>query len=104
MRVAFEAGHKGWGKSVIIGVAPAGSLVQTAPFQLVTGRVWMGSAFGGVKGRTQVPEFVERHLKGDFWLTEYITDRMPMDDVNEALHIMHTPGNMSVRTVFSHKH
>ena len=100
MRSAIEACHKGWGKSVIIGVAPAGSVVQTAPFQLVTGRVWMGSAFGGVKGRTQVPEFVERHLKNEFWLSEYITDRMPIEDVNKALDLMHTPGNMSIRTVF----
>lgn len=100
MRAALEAGHKGWGKSIVIGVAPAGSVLQTAPFQLVTGRVWMGSAFGGVKGRTQVPQFVERYLKGEFWLDEFITDKMPIEDVNKALDLMHTPGNVSIRTVF----
>lgn len=94
MRSALEACHKGWGQSIIIGVAPSGELIQTAPFQLVTGRVWKGSAFGGVKGRTQVPQFIDKYLEGKFMLDEFITDIMPIDQINKALDLMHTPGNL----------
>ncbi len=70
MRSALECCHKGWGESVIIGVAGAGQEISTRPFQLVTGRVWRGSAFGGVKGRSELPEYVERYLRGEFKLDQ----------------------------------
>ncbi|MCO4322125.1 S-(hydroxymethyl)glutathione dehydrogenase/class III alcohol dehydrogenase [Aliidiomarina quisquiliarum] len=88
MRSALECAHKGWGESVIIGVAGAGQEISTRPFQLVTGRVWRGSAFGGVKGRTELPEYVERYLAGEFKLSDFITHTMPLEQINEAFELM----------------
>lgn len=89
MRSALECCHKGWGESVIIGVAGAGQEIATRPFQLVTGRVWRGSAFGGVKGRTQLPEYVDRYMKGEIKIDEMVTFTMPLDDINKAFDLMH---------------
>lgn len=89
MRSALECCHKGWGESVIIGVAGAGQEIATRPFQLVTGRVWRGSAFGGVKGRTQLPDYVERYLKGEIKIDEMVTYTMPLDEINKAFDLMH---------------
>lgn len=89
MRSALECCHKGWGESVIIGVAGAGQEIATRPFQLVTGRVWRGSAFGGVKGRTQLPEYVDRYMKGEIKIDEMVTYTMPLDDINRAFDLMH---------------
>ena len=84
MRAALEACHKGWGESIVIGVAAAGQEISTRPFQLVTGRVWKGCAFGGVKGRTQLPGLVDDYLNGDLKVDEFITHRQPLDKVNQA--------------------
>ncbi len=89
MRSALECCHKGWGQSVIIGVAGAGQEISTRPFQLVTGRVWRGSAFGGVKGRSELPDYVERYLKGEIRIDEMVTRTMPLDDINRAFELMH---------------
>ena len=89
MRAALEACHKGWGTSVIIGVAPSGTEISTRPFQLVTGRVWKGSAFGGVKGRTQLPDIVEEYMKGELKVDEYVTHRFNLEDINKAFDVMH---------------
>jgi S-(hydroxymethyl)glutathione dehydrogenase/alcohol dehydrogenase len=89
MRSALECCHKGWGESIIIGVAGAGQEIATRPFQLVTGRVWRGSAFGGVKGRSQLPGYVERYMQGEIKLDEMITYTMPLDDINKAFDLMH---------------
>jgi S-(hydroxymethyl)glutathione dehydrogenase/alcohol dehydrogenase len=89
MRSALECCHKGWGESVIIGVAGAGQEIATRPFQLVTGRVWRGSAFGGVKGRTQLPDYVDRYMKGEIKIDEMVTYTMPLDDINKAFDLMH---------------
>lgn len=97
MRAALECCHKGWGESVIIGVAGAGQEISTRPFQLVTGRVWRGSAFGGVKGRTQLPGMVEDAMRGDIDLDPFITHNMPLDQINEAFDLMHE--GKSIRTV-----
>jgi S-(hydroxymethyl)glutathione dehydrogenase/alcohol dehydrogenase len=97
MRSALECCHKGWGESVIIGVAGAGKEISTRPFQLVTGRVWRGSAFGGVKGRTELPDYVERYLAGEFKLSDFITHTMPLEDINESFELMHK--GESIRTV-----
>ncbi|WP_346992984.1 S-(hydroxymethyl)glutathione dehydrogenase/class III alcohol dehydrogenase [Alteromonas gracilis] len=97
MRSALECCHKGWGESVIIGVVSAGQEISTRPFQLVTGRVWRGSAFGGVKGRTQLPGIVEQYLNGDFGLQEFITHTMGLDDINDAFDLMHK--GESIRSV-----
>src|SRR5690625_498891 len=97
MRQALECCHKGWGESVIIGVAGAGQEISTRPFQLVTGRVWRGSAFGGVKGRTELPEYVERYLAGEFKLDDFITHTMGLEDINKAFDLMH--GGESIRSV-----
>lgn len=97
MRQALECCHKGWGESVIIGVAGAGQEISTRPFQLVTGRVWRGSAFGGVKGRSQLPGIVEQYLNGEFGLQEFITHTMPLDDINTAFDLMHS--GESIRSV-----
>ncbi|KAF8418968.1 putative glutathione-dependent formaldehyde dehydrogenase [Tirmania nivea] len=88
MRAALEACHKGWGQSIIIGVAAAGEEISTRPFQLVTGRVWKGSAFGGVKGRTQLPDLVEDYLKGDLKVDEFITHRKVLDEINDGFETM----------------
>jgi len=97
MRSALECCHKGWGESVIIGVAGAGQEISTRPFQLVTGRVWRGSAFGGVKGRSELPEYVERYLKGEFKLDDFITHTMGLDDINHSFDLLHK--GESIRTV-----
>lgn len=97
MRSALECCHKGWGESVIIGVAGAGEEVCTRPFQLVTGRVWRGSAFGGVKGRTELPGYVQRYLDGEFELDTFITHTMGLTDINKAFDLMHE--GKSIRTV-----
>jgi S-(hydroxymethyl)glutathione dehydrogenase/alcohol dehydrogenase len=89
MRSALECCHKGWGESVIIGVAGAGEEIRTRPFQLVTGRVWRGSAFGGVKGRSQLPGFVERYLHGEIKIDEMITEVLPLEEINKAFDLMH---------------
>jgi len=97
MRSALECCHKGWGESVIIGVAGAGQEIATRPFQLVTGRVWRGSAFGGVKGRSQLPDYVERYMKGEIKIDEMVTFTMPLDDINRAFDLMHD--GEAIRTV-----
>ena len=97
MRSALECCHKGWGESVIIGVAGAGQEISTRPFQLVTGRVWRGSAFGGGKGRSELPEYVERYLRGEFKLDHFITHTMGLEDINEAFDLMHE--GKSIRSV-----
>ena len=97
MRAALECCHKGWGESVIIGVAGAGKEISTRPFQLVTGRVWRGSAFGGVKGRTQLPGMVEQAMRGEIALDPFITHELPLERINEAFELMHA--GKSIRTV-----
>ncbi len=97
MRSALECCHKGWGESVIIGVAEAGAEIATRPFQLVTGRVWRGSAFGGVRGRSELPDYVERYLKGEFRLDDFITHTMALDEINTAFDLMHE--GKSIRSV-----
>jgi len=97
MRAALECCHKGWGESTIIGVAGAGQEISTRPFQLVTGRVWRGSAFGGVKGRTELPSYVQKAQKGEIPLDAFITHNMPLEDINEAFELMHE--GKSIRTV-----
>lgn len=97
MRSALECCHKGWGESVVIGVAGAGQEISTRPFQLVTGRVWRGSAFGGVKGRSELPEYVERYLKGEFKLDDFITHTLALEEVNTAFDLMHA--GKSIRSV-----
>ena len=97
MRSALECCHKGWGESVIIGVAGAGQEISTRPFQLVTGRVWRGSAFGGVKGRTQLPGMVEDAMQGKIDLAPFVTHTMPLERINEAFDLMHE--GKSIRTV-----
>ena len=89
MRSALECCHKGWGESVIIGVAGAGQEISTRPFQLVTGRVWRGSAFGGVKGRSQLPGYVDRYLDGEIKIDEMISAVLPLDEINDAFESMH---------------
>ncbi len=89
MRSALECCHKGWGESIIIGVAGAGQEIATRPFQLVTGRVWRGSAFGGVKGRSQLPGYVERYLAGEIKVDEMVTKVLPLEQINDAFQLMH---------------
>ncbi|TPX46613.1 hypothetical protein SeLEV6574_g03142 [Synchytrium endobioticum] len=101
MRAALECCHKGWGVSTIIGVAGAGQEIQTRPFQLVTGRVWKGSAFGGVKGRTQLPGFVEDYMKGSLDLDSYVTHRYKLADINKAFEVMHD--GESIRSVIMYQ-
>ena len=97
MRQALECCHKGWGESTIIGVAGAGQEIATRPFQLVTGRVWRGSAFGGVKGRTELPGYVERAERGEIPLDIFITHTMGLEQINHAFDLMHE--GKSIRTV-----
>ena len=97
MRSALECCHKGWGESVIIGVAGAGQEIKTRPFQLVTGRVWRGSAFGGVRGRTELPGMVEQSMNGELDLDPFITHNLPLEQINEAFDLMHE--GKSIRTV-----
>ena len=97
MRDALECSHRGWGVSVIIGVAPAGAEISTRPFQLVTGRVWKGTAFGGAKGRTDVPKFVDWYMDGKIDIDPMITHTMPLEDINKAIDLMHN--GESIRSV-----
>ncbi len=97
MRTALECCHKGWGESVIIGVAGAGQEIATRPFQLVTGRVWRGTAFGGAKGRTDVPRIVDWYMDGKVNIDDLITHTMPLNDINNAFDLMHA--GESIRSV-----
>ncbi|MCG8504379.1 MAG: zinc-binding dehydrogenase, partial [Sphingomonadales bacterium] len=97
MRQALECCHKGWGESVIIGVAGAGQEIATRPFQLVTGRVWRGTAFGGARGRTDVPKIVDWYMDGKINIDDLITHTMPLDDINSAFDLMHA--GESIRSV-----
>ena len=97
MRQALECCHKGWGESVIIGVAGAGQEIATRPFQLVTGRVWRGTAFGGAKGRTEVPKIVDWYMEGKIDIDDLITHTMPLEDINKAFDLMHA--GESIRSV-----
>jgi len=90
MRQALEASHRGWGKSVIIGVAGAGQEISTRPFQLVTGRTWMGTAFGGARGRTDVPKIVDWYMDGKIQIDPMITHTMPLEDINKGFELMHS--------------
>lgn len=90
MRSALEACHKGWGESVIIGVAAAGKEISTRPFQLVTGRVWRGSAFGGVKGRSEMGGLIQKYLDGELKIDEFITHTFDFEQLNDALDAMHS--------------
>ncbi|MGH6914181.1 MAG: S-(hydroxymethyl)glutathione dehydrogenase/class III alcohol dehydrogenase [Geminicoccales bacterium] len=97
MRQALECCHKGWGESVIIGVAPAGAEISTRPFQLVTGRVWRGTAFGGARGRTDVPKIVDWYMEGRIKIDDLITHTMPLERINDAFDLMHE--GKSIRSV-----
>jgi S-(hydroxymethyl)glutathione dehydrogenase/alcohol dehydrogenase len=97
MRAALECCHKGWGESIIIGVAGAGEHISTRPFQLVTGRVWRGSAFGGVRGRTELPELVDWYMEGRIQIDPLVTHTMKLDEINHAFDLMHE--GKSIRSV-----
>ena len=97
MRDALECSHRGWGVSVIIGVAPAGAEISTRPFQLVTGRIWKGTAFGGAKGRTDVPKFVDWYMDGTIEIDPMITHKLSLDDINKGFDLMHE--GKSIRAV-----
>lgn len=100
MRQALECCHKGWGESVIIGVAGAGQEISTRPFQLVTGRVWRGTAFGGVRGRSEVPRIVDWYMDGKINIDDLITHTMPLDRINDAFDLMHE--GKSIRSVITY--
>jgi S-(hydroxymethyl)glutathione dehydrogenase/alcohol dehydrogenase len=97
MRQALECCHRGWGESIIIGVAGAGQEISTRPFQLVTGRVWRGTAFGGARGRTDVPKIVDWYMEGKINIDDLITHTMPLDKINDAFDLMHE--GKSIRSV-----
>ena len=97
MRAALECAHKGWGESIIIGVAGAGQEISTRPFQLVTGRSWRGTAFGGARGRTDVPKIVDWYMQGKIDIDPLITHKMPLDKINDAFDLMHS--GKSIRSV-----
>ncbi|MEM7075220.1 MAG: S-(hydroxymethyl)glutathione dehydrogenase/class III alcohol dehydrogenase [Pseudomonadota bacterium] len=97
MRAALECAHKGWGESVIIGVAPAGAEIATRPFQLVTGRVWRGTAFGGARGRTDVPKIVDWYMDGKIEIDPMITHTMGIEEINKGFDLMHS--GESIRSV-----
>jgi len=97
MRIALESCHRGWGQSIIIGVAGAGQEISTRPFQLVTGRVWKGTAFGGARGRTDVPKIVDWYMSGKIEIDPMITHTMPLEDINKAFDLMHE--GKSIRSV-----
>jgi S-(hydroxymethyl)glutathione dehydrogenase/alcohol dehydrogenase len=101
MRQALECCHKGWGTSIIIGVAGAGEEIATRPFQLVTGRVWKGTAFGGAKGRTDVPKIVDWYMDGKIKIDELITHTMPLDDINRSFDLMHEGESIRSVVLFS---
>ena len=97
MRQALECCHRGWGESIIIGVAEAGKEISTRPFQLVTGRKWEGSAFGGARGRTDVPKIVDWYMDGKINIDDLITHTMPLEDINKGFDLMHA--SESIRSV-----
>jgi S-(hydroxymethyl)glutathione dehydrogenase/alcohol dehydrogenase len=97
MRQALECAHKGWGQSIIIGVAAAGKEISTRPFQLVTGRVWKGTAFGGARGRTDVPKIVDWYMDGKIDIDKLITHKLPLERINEGFDLMHA--GKSIRAV-----
>ena len=97
MRTALESAHKGWGESIIIGVAPAGAEISTRPFQLVTGRVWKGTAFGGARGRTDVPRIVDWYMEGKIQIDPMITHNFSLEDINKGFDLMHE--GKSIRSV-----
>ena len=97
MRTALESAHKGWGESIIIGVAPAGAEISTRPFQLVTGRVWRGTAFGGARGRTDVPKIVDWYMEGKIQIDPMITHCFSLEDINKGFDLMHE--GKSIRSV-----
>ncbi len=97
MRSALECCHKGWGESVIIGVAGSGQEISTRPFQLVTGRVWRGTAFGGVRGRSELPGYVDRYMEGVINIDDMVTHTMPLEHINDAFDLMHE--GKSIRSV-----
>ena len=97
MRAALESAHKGWGESVVIGVAPAGAEISTRPFQLVTGRVWKGTAFGGARGRTDVPKIVDWYMDGKIEIDPMITHTIGLEDINKGFDMMHA--GESIRSV-----
>ena len=97
MRQALECCHRGWGESIVIGVAPSGAEISTRPFQLVTGRVWKGSAFGGARGRTDVPKIVDWYMEGKINIDDLITHTMPLDQINHGFELMHE--GKSIRSV-----
>jgi S-(hydroxymethyl)glutathione dehydrogenase/alcohol dehydrogenase len=97
MRVALEACHKGWGESIIVGVAGAGQEISTRPFQLVTGRVWRGTAFGGARGRTEVPKIVDWYMNGKIEIDPMITHTLKLDEINKGFDLMHK--GESIRSV-----
>jgi S-(hydroxymethyl)glutathione dehydrogenase / alcohol dehydrogenase len=97
MRAALECAHRGWGQSIVIGVAGAGQEIATRPFQLVTGRTWKGTAFGGVKGRTELPAMVEDAMNGGIQLAPFVTHTLPLAEINTAFDLMHE--GKSIRTV-----
>ncbi len=99
MRQALECCHKGWGESIIIGVAGSGQEISTRPFQLVTGRVWKGTAFGGARGRTDVPKIVDWYMDGKIEIDPMITHTMPLEDINKAFDLMHE--GKSIRSVIT---
>jgi S-(hydroxymethyl)glutathione dehydrogenase/alcohol dehydrogenase len=100
MRQALECAHKGWGESVIIGVAGAGQEIATRPFQLVTGRVWRGTAFGGARGRTDVPKIVDWYMDGKIEIDPMITHTMPLTEINNGFDLMHA--GESIRSVVTY--
>ncbi|MEM9475570.1 MAG: S-(hydroxymethyl)glutathione dehydrogenase/class III alcohol dehydrogenase [Pseudomonadota bacterium] len=100
MRAALECAHKGWGESIIIGVAPAGAEISTRPFQLVTGRSWRGTAFGGARGRTDVPKIVDWYMEGKIEIDPMITHTMALDDINKGFDLMHA--GESIRSVVNY--
>jgi S-(hydroxymethyl)glutathione dehydrogenase/alcohol dehydrogenase len=97
MRAALECCHKGWGTSIIIGVAPSGHEISTRPFQLVTGRTWKGCAFGGYKGRSDMPGLIQDYMSGTLKIDELITHQFGIQEINEAFHVMET--GKSIRSV-----
>ena len=102
MRQALEACHRGWGESIVIGVAEAGKEIATRPFQLVTGRVWRGSAFGGARGRTDTPKIVDWYMDGKIEIDPMITHTLPLERINEAFDLMHAGESIRSVVVFCH--
>jgi S-(hydroxymethyl)glutathione dehydrogenase/alcohol dehydrogenase len=100
MRQALECSHRGWGQSIIIGVAPAGAEISTRPFQLVTGRSWRGTAFGGARGRTDVPRIVDWYMDGKINIDDLITHVLPFEQINEGFDLMRR--GESIRTVLTY--